>query len=82
MDGVVGGIGNAADAEVGGGARLDHGAGLGEAVEDEVLPAADLLEPSLGVIPRHPAHRIASTQLLPLGLQDAGSDFYTEFLQL
>ena len=82
MDGVAGGVGNPADAEVGGGARLDDGAGLGEAVKDEVLPAPDLLQAGGGVIPRHLTAGSASKQLLPLGLQDAGGDLDSEFPQL
>lgn len=49
MDGVVSGIGYAADAEVGGGARFNDCAELGEAVENKLLAVADFFE-ALGII--------------------------------
>ena len=44
MDGVMRGIGYAADAEVGRGARFDDRAQAREAVQDELLPVADFRE--------------------------------------
>ena len=49
VDGQVSGVGDAADAEVGGGAGFDDGAKLGKMVEDVFLAFGDVFK-ALGII--------------------------------
>ena len=78
MDGVMGGIGHAADAEIGGGARFDDCAEFCEVVENKLLSVADFFE-ALGVIRALDYFFGCSIfQGLSFGLERAGVHFDTE----
>ena len=81
MQRMTGGLRHTADAQVGGGAGLDDGAKFDQAVEDEVLAAADLFEPFPSVGAPHPGCGGSLPQGGPLALQCRSVDVHTVALQ-
>lgn len=82
MDGVVGGIGHAADSEIGSRTRFDDCAELREAVENKLLPVADFFE-ALGIV-RALDYFVGCSifEVLAFGLECAGIHFDIESRKL